>query len=394
MTEPVAKRRAIIIILDGVGVGALPDANEYGDTGSDTLGNLSRAAGGLHLPVLGSLGLGNVIPVAGVAPAPAPGASYGRMAEVNPGKDSISGHWEIGGVLLDRPFPTYPRGFPADLIGEFEAAIGRRTIGNVVASGTEIIQRLGDEHVRTGFPIVYTSADSVFQIAAHEEVVPLDTLYDYCRRARAMLTGEHGVGRVIARPFLGSRGDFHRTGNRRDFSIEPVEPTLLDRSSEAGLPVIAIGKIVDLYAGRGMTERRITHSNAEGMAELERALREVDRGLIMANLVDFDMVWGHRNDVPGFKGGLETFDAWLPRALDRLRPGDLLFLTADHGNDPTTPSTDHSREYVPVLVTGPGIARGVNLGDRSSYADLGATAAAHLGVTVPHGRSFYPDILL
>jgi phosphopentomutase len=392
MTAPASKRRAIIIILDGVGVGALPDAADYGDVGSDTLGNLARAAGGLHLPVLGGLGLGNVIPVAGVAPAPHPRASYGRLREINPGKDSISGHWEIGGVLLERPFPTYPHGFPAEVIRSFETAIGRKTIGNVVASGTEIIQRLGEEHVSSGRPIVYTSADSVFQIAAHEEVIPLASLYDYCRTARAMLRGEHGVGRVIARPFLGSRGDFRRTGNRRDFSIEPVGPTLLDRTREAGLPVIAIGKIVDLYAGRGMTEQRVTHNNAEGMAELERALEEVDRGLIMANLVDFDMVWGHRNDVPGFKGGLEVFDAWLPKALDRLRPGDLLFLTADHGNDPTTPSTDHSREYVPVLVTGPEVAGGVNLGDRDSFADLGATAAEHLGVAVPHGRSFYREI--
>jgi phosphopentomutase len=386
-------RRAIVIILDGVGAGELPDAATYGDVGSNTLGNLARAVHGLRLPALGRLGLGRIVPIEGVPPEARPTGAFGRMAEVNPGKDSTSGHWEIAGVHIDMAFPTYADGFPLETIAAVERAIGRKTIGNVVASGTEIIQRLGEEHVTTGFPIVYTSADSVFQIAAHEEVIPLEELYAMCRAARAVLTGVHGVGRVIARPFVGAPGDFRRTANRRDFSIEPTGTTVLDLLSSNGVPVVAIGKIVDLFAARGMTEKRMTHGNAEGMAELERALRETTRGFIMANLVDFDMLWGHRNDTAGFKGGLEEFDRWLAGFMARLEPGDLLFLTADHGNDPTTGSTDHSREYVPLLVAGPRVRAGTDLGVRTTFADLGATVAAHFAVPgLSHGRSFHPEI--
>ncbi len=385
--------RAVVIVLDGVGVGDLPDAEAYGDTGSNTLGNLSRAVGGLDVPNLSSLGLGRIVAFSGDTKPEQPVGAFGKMTEVNAGKDSISGHWEIAGVHLEKPFPTYPHGFPPDVIAEFEKAAGTKTIGNEVASGTEIVQRLGEEHVRTGHPIVYTSADSVFQIAAHEEAIPLPRLFDLCRTARALLRGDHGVGRVIARPFVGTPGHYTRTGNRRDFSIEPTGQTALDAVHAAGLPVVAIGKIVDLYAGRGMTERRITHSNAEGMAEIESALDTVDRGFIMANLVDFDMLWGHRNDTAGFKEGIEVFDRWLPSALRRLRPGDLLVLTADHGNDPTTPSTDHSREYVPLLVTGPDLRPGVELGVRSTFSDLGATVVDYFDLPpLAHGRSFLAEV--
>jgi len=387
-----SNRRSIIIVLDGVGVGELPDADRYGDVGSNTLGNLAREVGGLDIPNLKRLGLDRIVDLGGSAPVEPSGAS-GKMAEVNAGKDSTSGHWEIAGVHLDRAFPTYPDGFPAEVIAAFESAVGVKSLGNEVASGTEIIQRLGDEHVRTGRPIVYTSADSVFQIAAHEEVIPLPKLYEMCRTARGLLIGDHGVGRVIARPFVGASGNYTRTGNRRDFSIEPTGETVLDRAKAAGWPVVAIGKIVDLYAGRGMTEQRITHSNAEGMAELESALDRVERGFIMANLVDFDMLWGHRNDTAGFKKGLETFDAWLPKALAKLRGDDLLFLTADHGNDPTTPSTDHSREYVPLLAAGPGVRPGADLGIRSTFSDLGATVADSLGLPAGgRGRSFLGEL--
>lgn len=395
-SDPAAptSRRAFVIVLDGVGVGEAPDAPDYGDEGSNTLGNLSRAVGGLSLPNLQRLGLGNILDVAGVAAAATPRGAFGRMQEVNPGKDSVSGHWEIAGVHLERPFPTYPDGFPPEVVAGFEAIAGSPILGNVVASGTEIIARLGDEHVRSGRPIVYTSADSVFQIATHEEVVPLERLYDMCRQARRFLQGRHGVGRVIARPFRGTTGNYQRTGNRRDFSIEPTGETMLDRISGRGLPVIAIGKIVDLYAGRGMTGQHVTHNNSEGMAEIIRAADEVERGLVMANLVDFDQLWGHRNDCDGFRRGLETFDAWLPDLLNRLRPEDLLILTADHGNDPTTPSTDHAREYVPLLVGGPPLDGGVDLGLRTTFADLGATVVDWLGVgPLARGRSFLSEVL-
>ncbi|HEX7880788.1 MAG TPA: phosphopentomutase [Candidatus Eisenbacteria bacterium] len=387
------KPRAIVIVLDGVGAGPAPDTADYGDTGSDTLVNLARAVGGLALPNLASLGLGNMRAIQGIPAASNPTGSWGRLREVNPGKDSTSGHWELACVHLDFPFPTYPKGFPDDVITSFEAAIGRRSIGNVVASGTEIIQRLGDEHVATGYPIIYTSADSVFQIAAHEEIVSLDLLYEWCRAARGILVPPHAVGRVIARPFTGASPAYARTGNRRDFSFEPTGRTMLDTIKEAGQPVVAIGKIVDLYAGRGQTEQFLTHSNAEGMSAIGDALDRVDSGLIMANLVDFDMLWGHRNDTTGFKAGLEVFDAWLGTVLPRLGAGDLLMLTADHGNDPTTDSTDHSRELVPMLATGGAVRPGVDVGTRASFSDLGATVLDHLGLPAPeHGHSFLPEI--
>jgi phosphopentomutase len=387
------KRRAIVIVLDGVGAGPAPDTAEYGDTGSDTLVNLARAAGGLVLPTLASLGLGHMRAIEGVPAVTDPRGSWGRLREVNPGKDSTSGHWELAGVHLDFPFPTFPNGFPAGVITEFEAAIGRPSIGNVVASGTEIIQRLGDEHVATGYPIIYTSADSVFQIAAHEAIVPLETLYEWCRAARRLLVPPNAVGRVIARPFTGSSSAYVRTGNRRDFSFEPTGRTTLDAVKDAGRPVVAIGKIVDLYAGRGQTEQVLTHSNAEGMAAIRAAVDRVDEGLIMANLVDFDMLWGHRNNTAGFKAGLETFDAWLGTLLPLLGPGDLLMLTADHGNDPTTDSTDHSRELVPMLAAGGAVRPGVDVGTRDTFSDLGATVLDHLGLPAPaHGRSFLPEI--
>jgi phosphopentomutase len=386
-------RRAIVIVLDGVGAGPAPDTADYGDTGSDTLVNLARAVGGLQLPNLAAIGLGRMRAIEGIPAVGAPRGSWGRLREVNPGKDSTSGHWELAGVHLDFPFPTYPTGFPPDVITAFEQAIGRRSIGNVVASGTEIIQRLGDEHVATGHPIVYTSADSVFQVAAHEGIVPLEQLYDWCRAARRILVPPHAVGRVIARPFIGTSPEYVRTGNRRDFSFEPTGVTTLDTITAAGRPVVAIGKIVDLYAGRGQSEQHITHSNAEGMAAIAAALDRVDDGLIMANLVDFDMLWGHRNDTAGFKAGLETFDAWLGTVLPRLGAGDLLLLTADHGNDPTTASTDHSRELVPLLAVGGAVRPGVDLGVRPTFSDLGATVLDHLGLAAPrHGTSFLPEI--
>ncbi len=385
--------RAIVIVLDGVGAGPAVDTAAYGDVGSDTLVNLAHAVGGLHLPNLAELGLGRMRDIQGVPAVGRPRGSWGSLQEVNPGKDSTSGHWEMAGIHLDRPFPTYESGIPAEVVGAFEKAIGRSSIGNVVASGPDIIQRLGDLHMRTGFPIVYTSADSVFQIATHEDTVPLDQLYEWCRIARRLLVAPHAVGRVIARPFNGKPTAYVRTANRRDFSVEPTGPTTLDQVKEAGLPVVAIGKIVDLFAGRGQTEQHLTHSNAEGMAAILEALDRVDGGLIMANLVDFDMLWGHRNDTNGFRVGLEVFDAWLPEALKRLRPHDLLMLTADHGNDPTTNSTDHSRDRVPLIVAGPSVKAGVDLGVRATFADLGATVLDHLGLPPPaHGHSFLSEI--
>jgi phosphopentomutase len=384
--------RVVILLLDGVGCGELPDAAAYGDAGSNTLGNLSRAVCGLDLPNLAVLGLGYVTDIEGVPPADRPRACFGRMAEASPGKDSTSGHWEVAGLILDRAFETFPHGFPAGFIAEYEQAIGRRTIGNVPESGTEIIKRLGEEHVRTGRPIVYTSADSVFQVACHEDVIPVDELYRICMVARELLNRELHVGRVIARPFAGPAGGFFRTTRRRDFSLPPPGPTLLDSVQDAGQAVVAIGKIDDLFAHRGYTEHHHSVDNRECIKLVEQTLDRLDSGLVFANLVQFDMDWGHRNDPARFAQGLADFDALLPRVLDRLRPGDLLFITADHGNDPTTASTDHSREHVPLLCLGPGMRRGVDLGTRPTFADLGQTAADFLGVEpTPHGTSFLQE---
>lgn len=380
-------QRVFLVVLDSLGIGELPDAANYGDQGSDTLGNLARVRP-LRLPNLVQLGLGNIRPIEGIPPAPAPIGCYGRSALASPGKDTTTGHWEMAGIHLRRPFPTYPNGFPPEIIAELERRIGRQILGNVPASGTEIIERLGEEHMRTGRPIVYTSADSVFQVAAHEEVIPLAELYRICEIARELLRGEHEVGRVIARPFLGRPGAFVRDqANRHDYAVAPPPGMLLDRLAEAGVPVCAVGKIYDIFLGRGITEHRKTRDNAHGMAEILRAAESFPRGLVFANLVDFDSLYGHRNDVEGFARALEAVDAWLPELLARLHEDDLLILTADHGNDPTTPPTDHSREYVPLLVYGRRARRGVDLGTRSSLADVGQTVADNFLGRAPSARA-------
>jgi len=385
--------KAIWIVLDGVGAGELPDAATYGDVGSDTLGNLARAVGGLRLPNLRRLGLGNLHAIAGVAPARSPLASYGRMRERSPGKDSTSGHWELAGLLLEQPFPTYPHGFPADLVRAFEARVGRQTIGNVVASGTVIIEELGDLHVKTGHLILYTSADSVFQIAAHEEVVPLEELYRICAAARALLVPPHAVGRVIARPFVGRSGEYRRTANRKDFSIEPPGPTLLDRLTDSSVPVFGVGKVGELFAHRGFVDVVKTTSNDHGIHTTIQLMKDLREGLIFVNLVDFDTAYGHRNDPAGFAAALESFDDALEEIVGRTGGDDLLAITADHGNDPTTPSTDHSREHVPLLVYWPRGRAGVDLGVRESFADLGATLADYFHVRrLAAGRSFLGEI--
>ena len=384
MTAP----RAIVVVLDSVGAGELPDAAAYGDAGSDTLGNISRARP-LSLPGLAALGLSAAASMAGVPVPPAPRACWGRMAEQSAGKDSVTGHWELMGVVLERPFPTFPSGFPRDLIAAFATRIGRPVLGNIVASGTAIIERLGEEHCRSGRPIVYTSADSVFQIAAHEGVVPVPQLYEWCRIAYTLAVDGLGMGRVIARPFAGAPGAFARTANRHDYAMPPTRETLLDRLHAAGVPVTTVGKVSDLFAGRGVTTSRPTTSDDHGITEICAALDWGAPGLLFANLVDCDSLYGHRNDIEGYAANLERFDARLGEILSRLRPGDLFVVTADHGNDPTTPSTDHSREYVPLLAMTGRQRAGRPLGTRSTFADLGQTLAAHFGVgPMPHGESF------
>ena len=382
-------RRIALVVLDSVGVGALPDAAAFGDEGSDTVGNIARALGGLHLPHFQRLGLGNIHPILGVPPAPAPLASYGRMAELSAAKDTTIGHWEMTGIVSPVPFPTYPDGFPPQIMAEYEHRIGRRTLGNYPASGTVIIEELGAEHMATGYPIVYTSADSVFQVATHEEIIPVDELYRMCQIARDMLTGDHKVGRVIARPFVGSPGSFHRTERRRDYATSPPEATLLDHVIAAGLDVWAVGKIEDIFARQGISHAVHTHDNMDGVNQTLAALQEAGAGLIFANLVDFDMRYGHRNNTPGYAAALQAVDNRVPELLQALQPDDLLIFTADHGCDPTTPSTDHSREYVPLLVTGAQVLSGVDLGTRSTFADLGATIAEYLDVEpLQAGQSF------
>ncbi len=373
-------RRVILIIIDSVGCGNAPDAGAFGDQGSNTLANTARAVGGLRLPNLGQLGLGNITSVEGVPPVDEPLGGYGRLTEISGGKDTTTGHWELMGVPLDKPFPTYPDGFPDDLIAEFERRIGSGTLGNYPASGTVIIQELGAEHMLSGKPIVYTSADSVFQIAAHEEVIPVDELYRCCRIARELLTGEHAVGRVIARPFVGEPGDFTRTERRKDFSLSPTKDTLLDVLKADGKEVIGVGKIEDIFAHRGLTQSNHTLNNMAGVdAILEFATADAD-GLIFANLVDFDMLYGHRNNPRGYADALEEFDVRLPEIQAALRNSDVLMITADHGNDPTTPSTDHSRERVPLLIFGSQVRRRTNLGTRDSFADVAASIADLLDV--------------
>lgn len=358
----------------------MPDASSYGDEGSHTLGNLARAVGGLKLPNLEKLGLGNIDDLIGIQPPIHPLANYGKMAEKSPGKDSTSGHWELAGYELDFAFPTYPHGFPAEILDPFKKRIGRGILGNRPASGTEIIKELGIEHIQTGYPIVYTSADSVFQIAAHEEIIPLDELYRMCEIAREILQGKHAVSRVIARPFVGdSPENFTRTPSRRDFSLKPSKKLLQNYFQENGLITVGIGKIDDLYAGVGLDKKIHTKNNNEGMKVLIEQIKMLENKLIMINLVDFDMLWGHRNNPVGFYRELQNFDQQLPEVLDLLTSGDLLVITADHGNDPTTPSTDHSREYVPLLVYGPSIKKGIRLGIRKSFADLGRSIAEAFG---------------
>ena len=385
-------RRVIWIVLDSVGIGEMPDAAAYGDSGSDTLGNIARLRP-LHLPNLCRLGLGNIKPLTGLAPAPAPQAAFGRATLASPGKDTTTGHWEMVGIHLDRPLPLFPHGFPPAIMREFEAKIGRKSLGNKAASGTEIIKELGEEHVRSGSPIVYTSADSVFQIAAHEQVIPLAELYRICEIAREILRGPFEVGRVIARPFVGSPGAFERTPNRVDYAIPPPPDMLLDQLAASGRPAYSVGKIYDVFLGRGIDGHVKTKNNADGMAKTLDAMATVPSGLIYVNLVDFDQLYGHRNDVEGYSRALEQFDAWLPSFEQRLDPGDLVILTADHGCDPTTSSTDHSREYVPVLAFGPKARPGVPLGLRSTLSDLGQTVAENFGCHLQKGTSFLPSIV-
>ncbi len=365
----------IIIVLDGVGIGELPDADNYGDVGSNTLVNIARVLDGIKLPNLEKMGLGNITEIKGVPPADSPLASFGKMSEASKGKDSTTGHWEIGGLKIDFDFPYYPNGFPKEVIDKFLEKTGLGGIlGNKAASGTEIIKELGDEHVKTGFPIVYTSADSVFQIAAHEEVIPLERLYEICEIARnEVLLGEHSVGRVIARPFVGTSGNYTRTTNRKDFSIEPPEDTVLDLFYSEGIETIAIGKVNDLFSYRGIKEKRKTKSNLEGIAQIIDAAKNKSNSFIFVNLVDFDVYYGHRNDPEGFYKALKEFDDKLPEILDSLDESDALVITADHGNDPTTPSTDHSREFVPLLFYRKNIP-GKNLGVRNTFADVAQTA--------------------
>ncbi|HEX6206898.1 MAG TPA: phosphopentomutase [Actinomycetota bacterium] len=379
--------RVLVLVGDSWGVGAAPDAAAYGDEGSDTLGNASRAAGGIRAPNLGHLGLGMLTEIEGVPPEAGPGTFHGKMAEHSAGKDSTTGHWEMMGIVLDRPFPTYPEGFPSEVMEPFEEAIGMKALGNVPASGTVIIEELGEEHLATGRPIVYTSADSVFQIAAHKDVVPLERLYEWCRIARGLLYGDHLVGRVIARPFVGELGSFTRTHERRDYSVEPPSETYLERIQAAGVPVYGVGKIPDMFVGRGLTESRHSESNANGVDLTIEYLSRGDHMLVFTNLVDFDSKYGHRNDPQGYARCVEELDARLPELLEAVADDGILFITGDHGCDPTDPSTDHTREFVPVLGGGGALVdRSVDVGTRETFADLGATVAALFGVA-PDGLS-------
>ena len=385
--------RVIWIVLDSVGIGELPDAADYGDVGRSTLGHITESRA-LKIPNLVKLGLANIAPLKHQQPAAAPLASYGKGATHSPGKDTTTGHWEMAGVWLDQAFPVYKKGFPAGLIAEFERLIGRKTLGNKPASGTEIIKELGEEHVRTGKPIVYTSGDSVFQIAAHEDVIRIAELYRMCEIARKLLDGPHRVGRVIARPFAGTTGNFARTSRRHDYAVDPPKPILLDVLEERRVPVFGIGKIHDIYNGRGVRDYVTTQSNLDGMSKLSAALQQRKNGLIFCNLVDFDMLYGHRKDVEGFAKSLEEFDAWLTAFLPQLSPTDLLMITADHGCDPDSrwETTDHSREYVPILAYSPAAATGANLGVRETLADMGQTIAQNFGAAIPHGTSFLSEV--
>ncbi len=385
--------RVIWIVLDSVGIGELPDAAEYGDVGRNTLGHIAESRA-LKIPTLVKLGLANIAPLKHQQPAAASLGSYGKGATHSPGKDTTTGHWEMAGVWLDQAFPVYKKGFPRDLIAEFERLTGRKTLGNKPASGTEIIKELGEEHVRTGKPIVYTSGDSVFQIAAHEDVIPIAELYRMCEIARKLLDGSHRVGRVIARPFAGTSGNFARTSRRHDYAVDPPKPMLLDVLEERRVPVFGIGKIHDIYNSRGVHDYVTTQSNVDGMNKLTAALQQRKNGLIFCNLVDFDMLYGHRKDVEGFAKSLEEFDSWLTNFLPQLNATDLLMITADHGCDPDPrwETTDHSREYVPILAYSPAVETGVNLGIRETLADMGQTIAKNFGAAILHGTSFLREV--
>ncbi len=386
-------KRIVVIVLDGVGVGEAPDAADYGDAGSNSIGNVAKVLGGIDLPNMQKLGLGNITEIIGVPPTVAAEGGFGKMQPLSAGKDTMSGHWEMMGIYLPDPAPTYPDGFPDEIMDEFEEKIGRGTLANRPASGTEIIKELGEEHVRTGKPIVYTSADSVFQIAAHEDVIPVIELYEMCKIARGILKGKHAVGRVIARPFVGENAqNFMRTDNRRDFSRAPESDTVLDKAFAAGLDVWSVGKIDDIFVHRGITHKNHTLGNTESIKATLKHLEEPFNGLLFVNLIEFDMIYGHRNDPQGYYGALKTFDNAIPEMMKRLSADDLVIISADHGVDPTTKSTDHSREFVPLLVFGPRV-RGVDLGIRKSFADVGATITENFTLEPPEiGTSFLHEL--
>ncbi|MBI6873026.1 phosphopentomutase [Clostridium aciditolerans] len=387
-------KRTILIVLDSVGIGEMPDSAKYGDVGSDTLGNVSKAVGGLKLPNMEKLGLGNIDGVKNITKCENPMGSFGKCAELSIGKDTVTGHWEIAGVVLEEPLNTYPEGFSEDIIKEFESKIGRKIIGNKVASGTEIIKELGEEHIKTGSPIVYTSADSVFQIAAHEDVIPLDELYNMCQIARKMFIGEKAVGRIIARPFIGEPGQFTRTSNRRDFALDPFDKTMLEYIKEKGISVMAVGKIEDIYNKKGITDAVHIKNNMDGIDKTLEYMKENKNGLIFTNLVDFDMLYGHRNDAVGYAKALVDVDNRIPEVISAMKEDDILILTADHGCDPTTESTDHSREYIPVIVYGKKIKSGINIGVRKSFSDIGKTILDLLKIENNlYGDSFAKEIL-
>lgn len=388
-------KRIIVIVLDSVGIGETPDAAAYGDVGSHTLGNMARVVSGLKVPHLQSMGLANIAILEGVRPQTQPTAAYGKMAGVSPGKDTTTGHWELMGIHLNQPFPLYPKGFPPEVMDRYEAESGRGWLGNYPASGTVIIDELGEEHMQTGKTIVYTSGDSVFQIAAHEEIIPVEGLYEICQTAREILRGEHEVSRVIARPFIGHPGQFERTANRHDFSVIPPQPTVLDSLKEAGLMVYAVGKIKDIFTGQGITAAVPTQNNMDGIDKTISAMQtQRERGLIFTNLVDFDAKFGHRNNPEGYANALAEFDRRLPEITDALAEDDMLVLTADHGNDPTTPSTDHAREYVPILISGTPVKQALHIGVRTTFADLAATIADIFQVKpTPYGTSFKSEII-
>lgn len=386
-------KKAILIVLDSVGIGEMPDAHLYGDEGSNTLGNIARAVGGMDIPNLEALGLGNIAPIEGVKPQKSPTAAFGKAAELSVGKDTVTGHWEMAGVILRDPLKTFPEGFSEEIIRTFEEKIGRKSIGNVVASGTEIIERMGEEHMKTGFPIIYTSADSVFQIAAHEEIIPLAELYRYCQIARDMLVGGWQVGRVIARPFLGTPGNFQRTGNRKDYALNPFNKTILEYVKEDGQNVMCVGKIEDVFNKIGVTHAVHTKNNMDGVDETLNYIAQPMSGLVWSNLVDFDMMFGHRNDYMGYYNAIREFDVRLPEILEKLGDEDILIITADHGCDPTTASTDHSREYIPLLIYGKSIRAGSTMGVRKSFSDIGKTILDYLDIPNElYGESFLKEI--